>query len=157
MCRILALVAALSLTTLTACQARPNTRSSQSEANTDESTVSFEIRDFKQERSDSSFRGRATVVTRDPRLQSGQAVLVIQQTIPGPHSLWDEVGGNYQTIYLKDGVGVIETFASATKEGQPPNFKWEAVGWSRLNRATVVIDAQPSQTKPVTGATEAGR
>ena len=107
--------------------------------------VVFEIRDFKQDHRENAFRGRATVVTRDPRAQTGEAVVVLREIETRTcKTVFDDFSGgdNYKSIYLHNGVGVLETFGvdCNNKEAEFPKYEWQVVGWSSLRQARIAVE-----------------
>jgi hypothetical protein len=108
--------------------------------------VEVEIRDFRLERSEETygtdFKGRGTVLTKDPSLQDSNIMLVLKEhKVPNT----DSSGDFFRTIYLERGVGTIETSDWVKKEvNNPrlPQYSWTLVGWIELKNASLSVQEQ---------------
>ena len=93
--------------------------------------VEFELRDFRLDKDTSgvggSYKGRGTLVSRDPRLASGRYLVFLEakQAHEGDEPYRAQV-------LLEDGIGTVETFAYMTSDEKDKVVKyhdWKILGY----------------------------
>jgi len=117
--------------------------------------AAFEIRDFSLDRQSQSYgsveyRGRGTLVTRDPRLAKGNFVVWVSA------KQQQKSGEAWRTLVLmQDGLGTIQTFDYQTKDEEKKDtvryYDWKILGYVPLMPGMLSISpdgsASPASAK----------
>ena len=136
---------------LAACEKQAGSSAAQSSSSASAPTapentpVEFEVRDFSLDHEkgeySTTYKGRGTLVTKDPRLASGN------------YMVWISVKQSHQNdepwraqIFLKDGLGTIETYdyrSNSDKEKEVRYHAWEVLGYIPLEKAAMRAVQEP--------------
>lgn len=110
----------------------------------DSSVPVFELREFKIDATNSSeysvtFKGRGTVVVKNPELQNANVLLWLKET---EHSKPPETTD--RVVVASNGIGILETWKYVSKEKgsevSVPEYSWKCVGYVRLSDAEFKTD-----------------
>jgi hypothetical protein len=119
----------------------------QSTSTSADSPVQFELRDFRLDKESSdvgpSYKGRGTIVTKDPRLASGSYFLFLSAKQAHNNDEEQKI-----QVLLTDGIGTVETFdffPSADKDKVVKYYEWRVIGYVPLLQGRM---NNPADTKP---------
>lgn len=151
-----ALILALGVVIATAsCDQMPGQNASaagpenRSATTSNESPPQFELRDFRLDKEDSSvgpsYKGRGTIVTKDPRLASGKFFVFLSAR--QAHDNDEEARFE---VLLTEGIGTVVSYdflREADKDKAVKYHSWEVLGYIPLLPGQM---ADPTGAKPVT-------